>query len=80
VVVPHQVLVERRQRREPPADPTTGPPLFCEVIRCSNLGVWQRSMLSIDAYSFKFEYTSNSAKNIPFDWSGRAPYRPAATW
>ena len=44
------------------------------------LVTWGKStILSVDAYGFKFEYTSNSAKHIPFDWSGPAPYRPAAT-
>jgi hypothetical protein len=41
------------------------------------LVTWGRStILSVDAYGFKFEYTSNSAKHIPFDWTGPAPYRP----
>ena len=31
------------------------------------------------AFGFKFEYTSNSAKHIPFDWTGPAPYHPAVT-
>ena len=44
------------------------------------LVTWGKStILSVDAYGFKFEYTSNSAKHIPFDWTGPAPYRPAAT-
>ena len=42
------------------------------------LVTWGKStILSVDAYGFKFEYTSNSAKHIPFDWTGPAPYRPA---
>ena len=41
------------------------------------LVTWGKStILSVDAYGFKFEYTSNSAKHIPFDWTGPAPYRP----
>ncbi len=41
------------------------------------LATWGEStILSVDAYGFKFEYTSNSAKHIPFDWTGPAPYRP----
>src|SRR6266478_1269776 len=44
------------------------------------LVTWGKStILSVDAYGFKFEYTSNSAKHIPFDWTGPAPYRPAVT-
>ena len=32
---------------------------------------WGKStILSVDAYNFKFEYTLNSAKHIPFDWVG----------
>ena len=35
------------------------------------LVTWGKStILSIDAHGFKFEYTLNSAKHIPFDWSG----------
>src|SRR5207244_13361629 len=44
------------------------------------LVTWGKStILAVDAYGFKFEYTSNSAKHIPFDWTGPAPYRPAVT-
>jgi hypothetical protein len=44
------------------------------------LVTWGKStILSVDAYGFKFEYTSNSAKHIPFDWTGPAPYRPAVS-
>jgi hypothetical protein len=28
------------------------------------------AILSVDAHGFKFEYTLNSAKHIPFDWGG----------
>ena len=32
---------------------------------------WGKStILSVDAHGFKFEYTLNSAKHIPFDWVG----------
>ena len=42
------------------------------------LVTWGKAtILSVDAFGFKFEYTSNSAKHIPFDWTGPAPYRPA---
>jgi len=42
------------------------------------LVTWGKStILSVDAHGFKFEYTANSAKHIPFDWSGPAPYHPA---
>ena len=44
------------------------------------LVTWGKStILSVDAYGFKFEYQSNSAKHIPFDWTGPAPYRPAVS-
>ena len=32
---------------------------------------WGKStILSVDAHGFKFEYTLNSAKHIPFNWGG----------
>jgi hypothetical protein len=32
---------------------------------------WGKStILSVDAHGFKFVYTLNSAKHIPFDWAG----------
>jgi hypothetical protein len=35
------------------------------------LVTWGKStILSVDAHGFKFEYTMNSAKHIPFDWGG----------
>ena len=35
------------------------------------LVTWGKStILSVDAHGFKFEYTLNSAKHIPFDWRG----------
>ena len=35
------------------------------------LVTWGKStILSLDAHGFKFEYTLNSAKHIPFDWGG----------
>ena len=35
------------------------------------LVTWGKStVLSVDAHGFKFEYTLNSAKHIPFDWRG----------
>jgi len=35
------------------------------------LVTWGKStILSVDAHGFKFEYTLNSAKHIPFDWLG----------
>jgi hypothetical protein len=47
------------------ADSETGPG--------PQLVTWGKStILSVDAYGFKFEYTSNSAKHIPFDWTGPA--------
>ncbi len=39
------------------------------------LVTWGKAtILSVDAFGFKFEYASNSAKHIPFDWTGPAPY------
>src|ERR1700676_2148845 len=35
------------------------------------LVTWGKStILSVDAHGFKFDYTLNSAKHIPFDWEG----------
>jgi hypothetical protein len=35
------------------------------------LVTWGKStILSVDAHGFKYEYTLNSAKHIPFDWRG----------
>ena len=35
------------------------------------LVTWGKStILSVDAHGFKFEYSLNSAKHIPFDWVG----------
>ena len=35
------------------------------------LVTWGKStILSVDAFGFKFEMTANSAKHIPFDWKG----------
>jgi hypothetical protein len=28
------------------------------------------SGMTVNAHSFEFEYTFNSAKHIPFDWTG----------
>jgi hypothetical protein len=46
----------------------------------SQLVTWGKStILSVDAHAFKFEYTLNSAKHIPFDWVGPWPIeRPCA--
>jgi hypothetical protein len=39
------------------------------------LVTWGKStFLSVDAHGFKFEYTLNSAKHIPFDWVGPDRY------
>jgi hypothetical protein len=46
------------------------------------LVTWGKStILSVDAFGFKFEYTSNSAKHIPSRSTGRVPHRicPAVT-
>src|SRR6266699_6456106 len=38
------------------------------------LVTWGKStILSVDAFGFKFDYTLNSAKHIPFDWAGPRP-------
>ena len=35
------------------------------------LVTWGKAtVLSVDAHGFKFDYTLNSAKHIPFDWQG----------
>src|SRR5207248_10749557 len=35
------------------------------------LVTWGKAtILSVDAHGFKFDYTLNSAKHIPFDWEG----------
>ena len=35
------------------------------------LVTWGKAtVLSVDAHGFKFDYTLNSAKHIPFDWEG----------
>jgi hypothetical protein len=37
----------------------------------TQLVTWGKStILSVDAHGFKFEYSLNSAKHIPFDWVG----------
>src|SRR5271168_1680450 len=59
--------------------PTSPPGKYPQLINapCSETGpgpqlvTWGKStILSVDAHGFKFEYTLNSAKHIPFDWSG----------
>jgi len=35
------------------------------------LVTWGKSTVcKVDAFGYKFEWTTNSAKHIPFDWSG----------
>jgi len=35
------------------------------------LVTWGKSTIcSVDAFGFKFQWTTNSSKHIPFDWSG----------
>jgi hypothetical protein len=47
--------------RLPPISTGPGPQLV----------TWGKStILSVDAHGFKFEYTLNLAKHIPFDWIG----------
>jgi hypothetical protein len=43
----------------------------CEKGPGTQLVTWGKSTIcSVDAFGFKFEWTTNSAKQIPFDWSG----------
>ena len=30
----------------------------------------QSTICSVDAFGFKFQWTTNSSKHIPFDWAG----------
>jgi hypothetical protein len=47
------------------------PPYGSETGPGPQLVTWGKStILSVDAHGFKFEYTLNSAKHIPFDWVG----------
>jgi hypothetical protein len=32
---------------------------------------------SVDAFGFKFQWTTNSSKHIPFDWTGPGQFAPA---
>ncbi len=35
------------------------------------LVTWGKSTIcSVDAFGFKFQWTTNSSKHIPFDWAG----------
>jgi hypothetical protein len=35
------------------------------------LVTWGKSTVcSVDAFGYKFQWTTNSSKHIPFDWSG----------
>jgi len=31
---------------------------------------------SVDAFGFKFQWTTNSSKHIPFDWTGPGQFAP----
>jgi hypothetical protein len=31
---------------------------------------------SVDAFGFKFQWTINSSKHIPFDWTGPSEFSP----
>jgi hypothetical protein len=43
----------------------------CETGPGPQLVTWGKAtILSVDAHGFKFDYTLNSAKHIPFDWEG----------
>ena len=43
----------------------------CETGPGSQLVTWGKSTFcSVDAFGYKFEWTTNSSKHIPFDWAG----------
>ncbi len=67
---------DQRAREVSAADQCSG----SETGPGSQLVTWGKStILSVDAHGFKFEYTLNSAKHIPFDWVGpKAEPSPAA--
>jgi hypothetical protein len=35
------------------------------------------TMCTVDAFGFKFQWTTNSSKHIPFDWTGPGQFAPA---
>jgi hypothetical protein len=43
----------------------------CETGPGPQLVTWGKSTIcSVDAFGYKFEWTTNSSKHIPFDWTG----------
>jgi hypothetical protein len=41
------------------------------------LVTWGKSLVcSVDAFGFKFQWTTNSSKHIPFDWTGPGQFAP----
>jgi hypothetical protein len=59
--------------------PTSPPGKYPQLINApgsetgpgQQLVTWGKAtVLSVDAHGFKFDYTLNSAKHIPFDWEG----------
>jgi hypothetical protein len=43
----------------------------CETGPGSQLVTWGKSTIcSVDAFGYKFQWTTNSSKHIPFDWTG----------
>ncbi len=50
----------------------------CETGPGPQLVTWGKSTIcSVDAFGYKFQWTTNSSKHIPFDWTGRdgCPWR-----
>jgi hypothetical protein len=44
------------------------------------LVTWGKSIVcSVDAFDFKFQWTTNSSKHIPFDWTGPGQFVPLTT-
>ena len=55
-----------RRLREPGSE--TGP---------GQLVTWGKSIVcSVDAFDFKFQWTTNSSKHIRFDWTGPGQFVP----
>jgi len=43
----------------------------CETGPGPQLVTWGKSTIcSVDAFGYKFQWTTNSSKHIPFDWTG----------
>ena len=45
--------------------------LFSLQERPGQVVTWGKSTIcTVDAFGFKFQWTTNSSKHIPFDWAG----------